>query len=788
MTPPRTVSFVVVNTALLWMALAIATAALWPIYRSPQLIVMMAGVSIFGSAIAILGARWRWSSATVGLATLGVFVVAGVPLAVPSSTLYTVVPTIDGVLDLFAGVALGWKQLLTISLPVGAYEALLVPFFALALVLTVAALSAALRSARGGLAVFGPIVLFCTALLFGPTTSSRPLALGLALALLALSLIWVAVRRRFHRRALLSPAAPGSPVDVGGISVNTELTAPTRAEATSVRRRGGAAPLRSALSGVVILAIACGAAVGATTLLPPTGDRHVLRTAVEQPFDPRDYVSPLSGLRKYWQQPTTDEVMFTVSGLPAGARLRVATLDTYNGVVYSVGSDETAASSGSFTRVPYAVDQSGIDGTTITVDVQVAGYTGPWVPTVGQLETVDFVSSDAPTLRNSFYYNAQTGTGAVLDGLEAGDEYSLSAVVPSAPSSDELAALEPGVAAQPAIGLVPDDLLATLDGYIAGTTEPGEQLAAMLDGLRTAGYVSHGGDNETASRSGHSADRITELVGDQPMVGDAEQYAVTAALMARQLGFPARVVFGFVPSEAEGSTTQPIEVIGSDVSAWIEVNTSDFGWVTLDPNPDVREIPPEVPQEPTIIARPQTVVPPPALEPAPIERQSAPQTQRDEPEVTDPLLELLFTVLRWVALSAVVVLVLLTPFLTIILLKAIRRRRRRKAKTDRGRIVGGWQEFQDHVVDHGYVPPISATRSEIAAVVGGTRPAVLAAVTDRAVFAPADTDASEADRVWRSVTDLTQALDADLTLWKRIRARISLRSLGGYSGSNPFAR
>jgi len=331
----------------------------------------------------------------------------------------------------------------------------------------------------------------------------------------------------------------------------------------------------------------------------------------------------------------------------------------------------------------------------------------------------------------------------------------------------------------------------TLDAYVAGIAEPGAQLSAMLESIRTAGYISHGGEGEVASRSGHAADRITELVGDPRMIGDAEQYAVTAALMARQLGFPARVVFGFVPAASDGSSStaeSTVEVTGSDVSAWIEVDTAEFGWIALDPNPEVREIPPELPQEPTIIARPQSIVPPPALEPAPIERQSAPQTQRDQPDESDPLRELIMVVLRWVALSAVVVLVLLTPFLTIMGLKAIRRRRRRRARTDRGRIVGGWQEFQDSVVDHGYIPPISATRSEIAAVVGGPRPAVLAAVTDRAVFAPSDTDSDEADRVWRSVKDLTKAMDADLTLWQRIRARISLRSLGGYSGSNPFAR
>jgi transglutaminase-like putative cysteine protease len=784
--PPRSRAFVIVNTVMLVLATALATAALWPIYRSPQLLVMMGGATVLGCAIAIAGARWRWNSATVALTTVGVFVVAGVPLAVPSHALYGVLPSLDGLLDLLAGVALGWKQLLTISLPVGAYEALLVPFFALALVLTVVALSASLRSTRGGLAVFGPIVLFCAALLFGSTAEFSPVAL--ALGMFATSLSWVALRRRFQRRALLTPAEAGSPVNLGAAEVHTALAAPTRAEATSVRRRGGAAWMRGALSAIVILVLAGSAAVGATTLLPASEDRDVLRSAVVQPFDPRDYVSPLSGFRKYWQQPAVDDVMFAVTGLPAGARLRIATLDTYNGVVYSVGSDDVNASSGSFTRVPYAVDQSDVDGRSIAVDVTVEGYTGPWVPTVGELETIDFSAGDSDELQDSFYFNDLTGTGAVLDGLSAGDTYSLNAVLPSAPDGEQLASLRPGASAQPAIGLVPDDLSLTLDGYVAGITEPGAQLAAMLDGLRASGYVSHGGDGEVASRSGHSADRITELFGDQRMIGDGEQYAVTAALMARQLGFPARVVFGFAPTGSDSGAAETVDVTGADVTAWIEVDTSRYGWVALDPNPEVREIPPELPQEPTVIARPQSIVPPPALEPAPIERQSAPQTQRDTPEESDPLRELILTVLRWVALSAFVVLVLLTPFLTVIALKAVRRRRRRRARTDRARIVGGWSEFQDIVVDHGYTPPISATRSEIAAVVGGPRPAVLAAVADRAVFAPSETDSGEADRVWRSVKELRRAMDANLTLPQRIRAQISLRSLGGYSGSNPFAR
>ena len=35
------------------------------------------------------------------------------------------------------------------------------------------------------------------------------------------------------------------------------------------------------------------------------------------------------------------------------------------------------------------------------------------------------------------------------------------------------------------------------------------------------------------------------------MVGDGEQYAVAAALMAREIGFPARVVVGYLPDPDE---------------------------------------------------------------------------------------------------------------------------------------------------------------------------------------------------------------------------------------------
>ena len=109
--------------------------------------------------------------------------------------------------------------------------------------------------------------------------------------------------------------------------------------------------------------------MNAAAIVPPQSEREVLRTAVEQPFDPREHPSPLSGFRSYLEPAKADEPMLTVSGLGADRRLRIATLDTYDGVTYSVGSGDATSPSGSFTRVPYRIDQSKVRGTETSIEV-----------------------------------------------------------------------------------------------------------------------------------------------------------------------------------------------------------------------------------------------------------------------------------------------------------------------------------------------------------------------------------------------------------------------------------
>ncbi|MEO6944936.1 MAG: transglutaminaseTgpA domain-containing protein [Lacisediminihabitans sp.] len=758
--------FVLVNTAAMWVAIALASATLWPIYYSTQLIVLVVVTMVVSTAIAILGAVFRWPGFVMALASLGVFLLFGVPLAVPGSALYGVLPTGEGLLSLLSGAALGWKQLLTITLPVGSYQALLVPAFVLVLLSVVIGLSVALRARRGGLAVLAPVVFFIVGIALGPDFATWPRAL--ALGLVATVLAWLAWRRWYARREAMRLLARVGSTD-GPVS-----------------RRRVFSGVRTIMGAALVLAIAATSGAAASVLAPPSGQRQVLRSAMVQPFDPLAYPSPLSSFRSYEKAPAATSPMLTVTGLPAGARIRIATLDSYDGIVYSVGNGQANAASGSFTRVPYRFDQSAVRGTRVTMDVRIDDYAGVWVPTVGKLEHIDFSGTRAGNLRDSFYYNDNSGTAAVVRPLTTGDSYTLTSVIPAQPSPSQLGTVQPGTATVPQLGVIPDALLTTLDEYVNGISGAGARLAAAVAGLKENGYISHGvSPDEPFSRSGHAADRITQLLTDQRMIGDQEQYAVTAALMARQLGFPARVVFGFVPNIAAAG---PTRVQGSDISAWIEVDTAQFGWVSVDPTPAVRKIPDEQPQDPTQIARPQSPVQPPPQQPQADNVQTPPDSTQENPAVENALLAILFAALVIAGWSILAIAIVLAPFLAIIVAKHRRRILRRRAPLAVERVSGGWREFEDSVLDHGYPIPPAPTRTEVAAVVGGMQPLVLASVADRAVFSSGEPDNEEVLQVWRSVDELRISLGAELSRWQRIKVLISVRSLGGYSVKSLFKR
>ncbi|ANJ27564.1 transglutaminase-like domain-containing protein [Agromyces aureus] len=764
-----------VSIALLVLLLVAALIPWWPVYESTEFLVAAAVAMIAGMGVGLVGARRAWPSWKVLLALVFAFLLLGVPAAVPSRAYAGVLPTPQGMLDLIAATALSWKQLVTIAVPVGSYQALLVPPFLLTLLASAAAVTIAFRTRHPVVAVLPPAALMTAGILLGVVHGGFALAAGLWFLVAIVGwLVHVAI---MDRHAL------------GGRS--------------AVERAFGDA--RRLLGASAILVVASMGASAATFLMPAQA-RTVVRSEVQQPFEPRAHESPLSSFRAAFDPTDADDAMLQVQGLPPGAGLAIATLDTYNGIVYSVGGADGTSVSGSFTRLPYRLDQSGVEGEPVRISVAVAAYDDVWVPGIGQLERIDFGGPRAETLADGFVYNDTTGTGAVASGLQRGDTYTAWSVAMLDPS--QLGEMQPGTSVVPAAPELPAELDDLLDTWAPASDAPGRRLAAVIQGFHSTGYVSHGTISDSvASRSGHALDRLAQLAADQPMVGDGEQYAVAAALMARRIGFPARVVVGYTASTdaledasdvaADAPTTgrpaadaaSPTVLRRDDLQAWIEVQRADGAWIALDPNPVPSEIPEREPDQPEIVSRPESALPPPP-ERTQVDENGSPSDRSDDRPQDDlgRWLGVLTTVATIAGLSVLVLALIASPFLAVIVAKIRRRRVRRQAESPVDRIEGGWQEFADTAADYGYPIRSNSTRAEQAATVGGLAPLVLASVVDRAVFAPGGPQDGDDERVWRSVDELQRRLAAPRTRRERWLAAISLTSLGGYAVSRRGSR
>lgn len=742
-----------VSVLLLVALLGAAMIPWWPVYESGAFIVAATTAILAGSAIGVAGARFHWPSWLVVMVVFGAYLVLGVPAAVPGRALGGVLPTPQGVVDLVAAAALSWKQLVTIAVPVGSYQALLVPPFLLGLIASTCAVTIALRSRRPAAAVIPPALLLLAGIALGVVHSALAVETGAVFLITAVA--WLVRVGIANRRAITS----GRPVEAA------------------------LADARRVLGASALVAVALVGATAASVALP-VPPRSVVRAELQPPFEPRAQESPLAGFRAAFDPDVAEDEMLEVRGLPAESGIRIATLDSYDGIVYSVGGSDGTAESGRFTRVPYRLDQSDELGERRDLDVTVLGYSDVWVPGVGRLERITFSGPRAEVLAEGFFYNDVTGTGAVQAGLESGDGYAATSIAPLAPES--LAALRPGTSVLPAAPELPDELARLLDQWAPASDEPGERLQALIAGFHREGYVSHGlGDEEPPSRSGHAIDRLVELATERPMIGDGEQYAVAAALMARRIGFPARVVVGYLPdaaeSDEEGAGGAKV-FVSRELQAWIEVQTAEGEWLSVDPNPEPRPIPEKEPDQPTVVSRPQSALPPPAERTRIEELDSDPELALDDrDDGVEPWVAALLGALSIAGLVTLGLAVIASPFLAIIVAKLRRRRVRRRAATPVERIEGGWQEFADTAADYGYPIRPNATRAEQAATVGGLAPLVLASVVDRAVFAPGGPAEGDDDRVWDSVDELQERLGAPRTRRERLLAAISLTSLSGYA-------
>ncbi len=708
--------------------LAVAVAPSWRLYDTPFLLVTVGGAWLAGLLVSFLTGLRRWPWYLQAVVAVGAALIVAVPLAVPGQAIARVLPSLGGLGSFLRGLVGSWVDVLSVDPPLGSYDAVLVPVFVLVFVGGFFAWRGA-RSGRRWLVMLGPALLLLYGIVFGARVGFRPLEVGAALVVVALG--WV-----------LSLRPPVLGVD----AVHTK------------RLRAGAA--RRTVAGVVF-ALVCAVAGGtlAQWLMPER--REVLRAAFQPEYELQRQVSPLQGYRHFVTGEEADATVAEVQGLPSGAMLRVAVMDQYNGVALETGN---AGSAGTFTRLPSAVSRE--EPATLNVKVRLDEPVGEWLPLTGQLSAVELPDQ----LRDRLYFNRTLDAAVIKDGAPAGLEYSFSAVAGRSPLRSGLADLSPGSAYQPDLVQLPEQLVDAARAAWARQGTPGAQLQSALDYL-LAGGVSHGEPDEVFSRSGHSAERLNLLAQEKPMVGDAEQYAAAFALLAREIGFPARVAMGFVDTNADGRMS------GSELTAWVEVQDAKRGWVGIDPNPEPSEITRQKKSTEDAIARPRTVLPPdtPRQEDTITPRMDeSPQQPQPEP---DPWLVLLKAVWWWTWRIGLVLLLLTSPLWVLALIEALRRRARRRRDRKELTVSGAWDEVRDEVIDAGVSVHRAQTRSEVAATAGHGGLAVLAKRADELSFAPSGAQRADVDEVWASVKGVRRELRGGKSRWQRLRQRYSWRSV-----------
>ncbi|MCM3501398.1 transglutaminase-like domain-containing protein [Microbacterium sp. P26] len=774
-------------------SVALAAVAAWPVYASGSFLLLVLVSSLVATAVVALAAWRRAGGWVLAAGLVGAFAVLAVPLAVPSR-LSSPLDVLRGLGEAFAGVIVAWKDLVTVDLPVGAYRNLLVPALVVFLVGTALTLALAARTDRRAPAAVVPgLAMTGFGLFFGRTSTSAPLSIGalslpapvetaVGLGALLSAVLWLAWRARDERARALRRAA-----DVTAVQVS-------RGRSRTDSRRGAL--------GVAMIVVAIVATVAVVPWASRDADRQVLRSAAGPQRLIAEAVSPLAQYRAMFSDARSDDVLFRVrsddGALPE--RIRIATLDAYDGEIFRASGDEGTG----FVRLPSTRDAG--TGRSVSAHVDIVDLGGIWMPTAGSLAAATFEGERRAQLADRFYYSAdaEAGVQTADGGLEPGDSYRIDAVE-AAP--DDLASLTPPGAVGAMAG--GDNLRRWVEEHADGSD--GAALQALVQLLRERGYLSHSLAPEGAappawtadlpgyqlqpSASGHSLARIDRMFErllereDDPRaaasgnyvaaVGDDEQFAVATALIAHELGFPARVVVGTRLSSPDSAlpTCGAGKCRARDLVAWTEVEGDDGRWTPIDVTPQWEQSPSlEVTQqqdpENVTEVRPDTVdevVPPEPVQ----EDNSLDDDQRADDGVD---LAWLWPILRVTGLALLALLIVFGPFLAVVIAKAVRRRGRRRDPDPRSAIAGGWDEYVDAGVDAGRTVPRAPTRREVADAFATPSGARLAADADRAVFAGEAVTADEVAEFWSIVDAERRVLVRQRGFWRRVRAAVSLRS------------
>lgn len=513
------------------------------------------------------------------------------------------------------------------------------------------------------------------------------------------------------------------------------------------------------LAAVGTLAIAV-AAIGAAVpfdLLPlPERSRIDLRR-LGRSESPRRVPSPLVSVRATIGN-QADSEMFRVANATSARYWRLTSLEKFDGTNWSASSDLTD-------QMPEddAPDRrSWPAGTSAeTLRVTVANLGGVWLPGAYRIVGVD---ASFPT---KYASGSSTAVQQRSGGLRSGDVY-VARSVPNGnspsevPRGSDLTYVPP--ATDVAVRAVPEQQMAVANNPVEG-------LRNLQNWFRTFKY-------STSADYSKSSDPTLAFL--QSRSGFCQQFASTFALMARVVGFPARVAVGFTFGNRDPASGDYV-VYGRHAHAWPEVYVAGQGWLAFEPTPG-RGDPSN--QSVTGVAGQQDNTPPPArpgasgasgasgvtttLRPVPTTVPTTTPTPRSSSDGGGVAL--------WPFL---VIAAVLCPAIAVVLrLRWVRHRRSHIPDEPRYAIDHAWAHALSDLHHAGWRPRPEQSLASFArdSVTHGAPESVmpLAEIVDRRVFSADSPTTADADSAVALADDIDTAVTAKLAVMDRQRRNLGL--------------
>jgi transglutaminase-like putative cysteine protease len=750
--------YVVVAVALV-AAMSIIAAVAFRSALSGWSFVSAAAIGALGaSGIVLLAARRRLLlGESVALSAVGFVVLGGVAVGG--------FPTPGAYANFARGLVDGWADLLSSAPPADITQQLR------ALPFTVAWLSAAIGgeiargSRRPGLPAIGPILALALSLLF--TIEERWLALAQGAGILAGTLLLISAGQRLAPRR---------------VTTLDEFDAGSRIAANRTRLMLGAA--------VVVGAVVAAPVVGPHLPGAESNERFDLRRYQVPPFDPLAVPSPLAEVKASLKDDRKADVVFTVTGDTPVTRFPLAVLTDYDGVIWTVADPQRDPEATEFvpvdTELPDLDDPPPPGSTVVTNTIHINDLGGNFLPAAGIARRLELQAPDGTTLDRRL--NLHTGTIALPGGVPDGLTYEVRSAVPPAVTEEQLQdASIATIDRSKELELLPPPVRNLAADLVEGRDAGWDQLAAIRDQFVNVGFY----DATPDTPPGHSYGRIATMLTDPArIVGFEEQYAAAAAVMAQVAGVPVRVVVGYeVAPDAWRNGT--LDVTANDISAWVELDAGELGWVPVDVTPDRSRTPDPEAQGATTqqVAIPNPPPPPPP--PPDVEPPRQEERRTDESKI-DPITHTWGGGDGWPAWAVVTTTAVGIPILLVLLFvaavvgwKSLRRWRRRNRPTTTGRIAGAWAEALDRCTEAG-APRLSDVTpqervgvyvDEAALTEVGPDLRRLAAQVDRAAYAataPGDEHAAEA---WRCSDEVAAELFGRHGVGRRLRMYADPRPL-----------